>query len=314
MAVVLWAAGLVACASTTSPTGARRPPLDEVPYRIDYMGWITVEAEVNGQGPYDFIVDSGATITAVFANLAAQSNFTKADRPPIRILGLAGARELPAYVIGDVTVSNSKLAIHVGVILPDWEPPNKPPHGVLGLDFLAQFKTLFDNQDQTIKIYAINATPDHAMRGWTRTSLRPLIIEGEGRPLYSVNVDVRGAQIPCIVDLGASGTIFNVAAYRRITGGLVFNGSRKDGFKTGSRIQDVFDNLDEAIALRVGRMRIGSATWLNKTVIVYDAHLFEEFGFKDSPICLIGADLFADRSFMLDFSGETLHIGPGRRR
>lgn len=313
--IIVGAHFFYACATSPPEYGgpASQPPAAEIPYRIDYQGWITVDGYVNGGGPYDFIVDSGATITSVFANLSELQDFPKANRAPIQILGLSGSRTLPAYRLGDISISDVSLDDHVGVILPDWAPPNEPPQGVLGLDFLTRYKPLFNRRDRTIKLYAPGAIPDHVLQNWTKATLTPLYMESETRPLYRTNVVIRGIDIPCVVDLGASGTIFNSAAYRRMLSGVFVNRSRAEGFTTGSRIQDVFDNEDRAISVRIAKLRIGATSWSNQFVIVYNAQIFAELGVANEPFCLIGADLFSDRSFMLDFKEEELLIGPNYR-
>lgn len=306
---------LTACATPSPQYGGpdARPPIAEIPYRMDYQGWVTVDGYVNGQGPHDFIVDSGATITSVFANLADRQNFPPAARDPIQILGLSGSRTLPAHRIGTVSVANVQLENHVGVILPDWAPPNDPPQGVIGLDLLTRYKPLFSNNQRVIKLYAPNATPDHSMEGWTIAKLTPTYTSTDSSPLYRTTAVIRGIDIPCVVDLGASGTVFNIPAYRRMMGGVFVNRSRAEGFTTGSRIKDVFDNQERAISVRIARLRIGQTSWSNQFVTVYNAQIFSELGYRNEPFCLIGADLFADRSFMLDFQGEELLIGPSRR-
>lgn len=303
------------CASSAPEfAGPPQPPIDEIPYRIDYQGWITVDAYIGGDGPFDFIVDSGATITSVFANVTQHADITPANRAPIQIVGLTGSQSLPAYEIGDISVSSLHLPDHVGVVLPDWAPPNTPPQGVLGLDLLTRYRTLFSNEEKRIKVYAPDAAPDHPMNDWIKTPLTPFFVDGESDPLYRINVSVRGVQIPCIIDLGASGTIFNMSAYRRVNGGLFVNGTRRQDFRTGTHIQDVFDTIDKAFAVRIARLRISNAAWANHIVIVYDAKIFDDFGVDHQPFCLIGADLFIDRSFMMDFAGEALYVEPGVTR
>ncbi len=294
-------------ASTPQLGGA---PVAEIPYRIDYQGWITVGANVNDQGPYDFILDSGATITAAFQNLADQQPFAPATRGPIRILGLSGARALPAYEIGDIEVDKARLDDHVGVVLPDWSPPNRPPQGVLGLDFLTRYFVLLDAAAGEMRLYASSAAPGEMDRGWSKTPLRPTGVGDDEATLYRIHVQVRGVRIPCIVDLGASGTIFNSAALRAMTAGVIVNGDRRNGFSTGTRINDIFDYRDQARVVEIASLSIGRTRWRKKRFLIYDAEIFSELGFSSTPFCLVGADLFADRSMMFDFARETLYIGP----
>lgn len=285
----------------------------EIPYRLRYQGWITIDGMVNDQGPHHFIVDSGATITSVFTNLSRTQEFTPADRADIRILGLSGAQALPAYEIGTINFSGEQLDDHVGVILPDWLPPNVPPQGVLGLDFLVRYKVHIDANHRLIRLYPPDSNVQPNKKGWSRTALRPISITENATPLHTVKVQVRGAYIPCIVDLGASGTIFNKAALRAMSAGLSVNINRGGGMTTGSRINDIFDNTARVRPIKITRLRLGRSIWRNKTFLVYDAPIFAELEKSTRPFCLLGADLFTDRSIMFDFDDEKLYIGPVRK-
>ena len=307
-------AGLSCLAADAAlPVAGPRPAVSlvaEIPYRIDYQGWLTVDATVNGEGPYDFIVDSGATITSAFQNLADRQAFALAERRrPIRILGLTSTRALPAYELGDIEIGGVRLDDHVGVVLPDWTPPNRPPQGVLGLDLLTRYSVHIDADRNAIRFYPPDAAIEKPQR-WTRTDMRPIRVDEDASPLYQIYVRVGTSRIPCIIDLGATGTVFNTPALRSMLGGLRINGTREQGFTTGTRLNDIFDNKDTARAIRISRLKIGQTLWRNKIFIVYDAEIFKELGFDNKPFCLIGADLLAGRSFIFDFSGESLYIGP----
>lgn len=288
-------------------------PVEWVPYRLDYQGWITVNASVNDDGPHDFIVDSGATITSVFANLAEGQDFQPANRGPIRILGLASAKALPAYLLGKISVGRLKLENHTGVILPDWAPPNTPPQGVIGLDLLTRHTVLVDADHRRLEFYSRSAKPDRRHSGWSRTALRPLHIADQDTPLHTVNIRIRGLDIPCVLDLGASGTIFNREALQQLQGGLYINSFGRRSSTTASRVNDIFDDSDTAVAVNMSRLKIGGATWRNKVVIVYDAEIFEALNASSKPFCLAGMDLFTERSFIFDFENERFYIGPSGR-
>ncbi|GJL90444.1 MAG: hypothetical protein DHS20C04_01030 [Hyphococcus sp.] len=311
---VIWAAALAStglghAAHAHPMSGAE--PYDSVPYRIEYQGWITVNATVNGDGPNDFIVDSGATITSVFSNLAARQSFSPAARGPIRILGLTSTQQLPAFQLGEITVGISRLEKHVGVILPDWAPPNTPPQGVLGLDLLTRYMVMVDADVNEIKFYPPETlVPKPKSSGWTRTQMTPHYIADQSTPLYRINVNVRGIQIPCVVDLGASGTVFNEPALRAMTAGIRINGWGLRGSSQASHLNDVFDNSQRAKAVKITSLKIGKARWRNETFLVYDAEIFQDLGASAKPFCLVGADLLRGRSFIFDFANERFYVGP----
>lgn len=308
------AAAMAAGCASSAPGGGAPPlaPVAEIPFRFDYQGWITVGAAVNGAGPYDFIVDSGATITSVFANLAATQTFSPTPERTVQILGLIGARELPVYFIGDIELSGVAMEEHSGVVLPDWAAPNTTPQGVVGLDFLTRYGVQVDTGAGVIRLYdptAAFAPP----RGWTGVKMALFAADGSGSKLYTVTVKAGGARIPCIVDLGASGTIFNTAALREMARGVRSNTAHdRRMMSTGSHINDVFDISDRVRPVRIDHMAIGGASWRNRVYAVYDAQIFDDLGYEKKPFCLVGADLFADRSFMFDFARGAMYIGPRR--
>ena len=311
-------ASLGACAIAPGATDTVRPsdrarPVAEIPYRIAYRGWFTVDAMVNGQGPYDFIVDSGATITSAFANLADEQAFNEEPDRTITILGLSGAREMPAYFIGDIEIGGITFEDHTGVVLPDWAPPNTPPQGLIGLDFLSSYNVFFDTSDKQMRLYQRPDAPP-LPAGWKRVPMTVFDDGGPGAKLYAVTIQVRSARIPCILDLGASGTIFNSAALRRMMTGVIHHNPYLNGryITSNSRINDVFDVSVAATPLNIEYLRIGNASWTNGTYLAYDAKIFKDLGYGDKPVCLIGADMFVNRSFMFDFEGESLYIGPER--
>jgi len=285
-------------------------PFDWVPYRIDYQGWITVNATVNGDGPNDFIVDSGATITSAFANLAERQNFIPAERGPIKILGLASTEALPAYQLGEISVGKLRLENQIGVVLPDWAPPNTPPQGVLGLDLLTRHTVMIDEDARRVNFYERGVRPDRNAKGWTRTSLKPLHVADQDTPLYQINVNVRGLDIPCVVDLGASGTVFNGPALRAMSSGVRINSYGYRSSTAASHLNDVFDNTSKAKAVKIARLKISGARWRNQIFLVYDAEVFRALGAGAKPFCLVGMDLFADRSVIFDFANEHFYIGP----
>jgi len=289
-------------------------PITELPYRIDYDGWITVSAMVNGKGPYDFIVDSGATITAVFANLSDTNAFTLADRPPIRVLGLVTANSLPAVNIGDIAVGNQRLAGHVGVVLPNWKNVERSPSGVIGLDFLTQYKVYIDADKRTIRLYDRQDSAPLLPDGWSKTRMRADDFASDASTLYRITVNMYGRRIPCIIDLGASGTIVNYRALRRLYSGVYTGQSGRKGFSTGSRLSDIFENVEISRPVRIPIIKIANAQWRQHIVHAFDAPIFEELGVHRKPFCLVGTDLMAEHSFIFDFTHETLYMGPKARR
>ncbi|NNE40153.1 MAG: hypothetical protein HKN14_04455 [Marinicaulis sp.] len=283
---------------------AKAELIGEIPYRIDYNGWYTVDVVVNDDGPYAFVVDSGATISSVFANLAVKSEMTPADREPVRIIGLSGAEmhdavRLGDFVIGPITINNK-----IGVILDDWGPDRQTPAGVLGVDVLSRFLVEFDKRESVIRLHTKNTAIEEIDGRWAGIKLEPVSFEGAAGRIYKIPVEMNGVDIECVIDLGANGTIINRAA----VDALIDVNADTDRTRRSQQLHDIFDNAETAPPVRVRRTKIARARWRNKVFLVHDALFFEELGVNETPFCLLGSDLMQSRSFIFDFEGEQFLI------
>lgn len=280
----------------------------EIPYRYDYDGWITVSAQVNSQGPYDFIVDSGATLTVVFSNLAASNDFEPVDEEPKRILGLIETSTLPARKIGDIAVDGQMLSDLTSVVIEDWPAPRRTPQGVLGLDFLSRYVVEIDPAASILRLYSPGRPELTRERGWSSARLTPRRFTEAERPLYTVTARIGRERFPMIVDLGASGTLFNYAALADI-----IRGGRRGPTTNRNRrpsVQDLFGNERASALAIIDRLQVGRKSWRDIVVNVYDAEIFNELGVGEKPFGLLGADLLRGRAVVLDFEGERLYFGP----
>jgi len=304
---------LIVVALLSPLSAAANGPAASVPYRIDYDGWYTVPVYIDGEGPYDFIVDSGATATVVFRKLAKRRAMERTNKPPRRILGLVGSERLPVYRIGDISVGGAKLPSLMSVVIEDW-PDDKPnPDGVLGLDFLARYTVLFDARRRVIEFFPPAAEPLDGTARWAKTELKADDFGQSAGELYRFTAIIGQHRIPFVLDLGAAGTIINYSALRKMMAGLHIDGSRDSGFSTGTRLNDIFSETDTARLVKIRLLRVGAASWRNLLYIVYDAPIFEELGANRRPLGFFGSDNFKGRSFVADFPNRELRIGPEER-
>jgi predicted aspartyl protease len=161
---------------------------DSVPLRQVQRALIVVSATVNGAGPFDFLVDTGAQITTVDEPLASQLNL------PLR--GTTGVSGVAAYgrksftQLARVEAAGHRVNDVLAVVdnLAQLHAADRKIRGILGEDFLAHFDLLIDNErrmlclDETgIMAAAIKGAhvalaqpygPDHDL-----PFTRPLVIE-----------------------------------------------------------------------------------------------------------------------------------------
>lgn len=282
-------------------------PVATLPYELDYAGWITIDATINGRGPYKFIIDTGSTITFAFSNLAAIENFQPTGGPNLHILGITAADELTPYRMGDVGLGGATLRDHVGVILPDWEKPRRTPQGVIGLDFLRKYALFFDYSSKTISLYPHGGIPRSQTRKLRRIKLEPNDFGRASGSLFTANGLVNVKHATFIIDLGSVSTLINYKAAEAIFAGVVSR-DLGEGFTTGSRLRDIFDDRTHARTALLNRIQIGRVSWRHHGVWVYNAPFLDVLGVQRRAFGLAGVDLFADRDFALDFGENEMFV------
>ena len=60
----------------------------EQPYRIDYHGRLATDVYVNGQGPFQFVIDTASSRSLIFERARQKLNLTQARPGRMRIYGI----------------------------------------------------------------------------------------------------------------------------------------------------------------------------------------------------------------------------------
>lgn len=298
---------LIACLFIALAAPARAgDPVAAIPYDINSEGWIVVNATVDGKGPYEFVIDTGATISFVFENMAAKYDFEPTGREPVRILGITTEGRLDTYFLGDIRVGAATLEDHVGVILEDWPAPRRTPHGVIGLDFLQRYAVHFDARQRLLTLYEHGDLPKALTDDLAKVDLVPKTFGNVGGALFTAEGDINRSRMTFIIDLGSASTLINYKAAEMLIKGVVIRDSASP--ITGTRLQDVFGDRSIARITRINRFRLDGVTWRGVESWVFNAPLFDEIGVQDRPYGFAGVDLFKDRDFALDFGENVLYV------
>ncbi len=281
-------------------------PLAVLPYRLDYSGWFTVSGTIDGKGPFDFIIDTGSTQTLIFTNTAEKiGGIVPTNDPPIRVIGLSASKRFPTYRIGDVSIAGQAMPDLVTVVLKDWTVDGRSPQGVLGLDFLGRYHVEFDAAAKLIRLYARDERYEPPSSQWRASPMTRRTFGTEQGVLYTAEVRLNSARVNFLIDLGATGTIVNKrAAARGRNLGVTISSIRT----SSTRIADAVDEKAVARPVYFDRFGIGGTNWRRVVLFVYDAPVIAELGMAGEPFGLIGANLFADRSFAFDFANDRLYI------
>ncbi len=129
----------------TAPT----PNIVTAKIKLDDLSMIIVPVSINGSGPYDFLLDTGAAKTMVDQKLADQLSLPRAGEKTV--VGMLASARMSVVHVNSLSVAGA--TVPGGDIFSSDHPATvtSKVRGVLGEDFLQNFDLLIDYRHQSIR-------------------------------------------------------------------------------------------------------------------------------------------------------------------
>ena len=271
---------------------SRLRPLSDPPYVpprsigavADIYSRMTAGVRVEGQGPFDFVVDTGANQSVISAELATRLGLPINPSAPLN--GVAGVMMAPT------TFATLDIAGHrkVGAVFSILPGAAIGGHGLLGLDQLGGQRLTLDFRTPSIRIEA-------ADRLWSTG--RDVVVRGRqvSGQLTLVDADIAGLPITAFIDSGAQSTIGNLALRN-----LAVDRGRAMGVWVTTPILSATGQTIEAEMANLPSLRLGGVKMPNWPVAFAELHTFQMWNLVDRPAILIGVDILSRfESVSLDF-------------
>jgi hypothetical protein len=289
---VLWG-----CATVLDEDGA----LAIAPYEIEGNGRIIIEAQVDGHGPFAFALDTAASISIVYDELSDKLALEPIPGKAVRIHGVVASGEFPLLHIGQLEVGREVWADPRVALLPGDASPGGSIDGILGVEFLRRYAVGFSTRDRVIRLYPPDLVSRETYRGWTSIPLEEEYIGDARAALYFFDVEISDRSIPALFDLGAGLNMINWAAARSL--GLEPVGSRDEGLLYGA-----IESAPVVGRTRIDKVKTGRIRWRNEEFTIVDLDIFETLMRGVTPCAILGAGLFIQRDFIIDFTRSRLLV------
>ena len=252
---------------------------------------MTTEVYVNGQGPYKFVVDSGADTSVIGESIAARLGLPDAGRVLLHSI-------TESTVVDRVEVESLKLGPTetFDLKLPVLDERDIGGDGMIGLDALVEQRLLIDFEE---RIITLDEEYDFPSAGPDVIVVTARLERGQ---LILTQVQVEGKRAEAVVDTGTEVTIGNLAMRDRLKKRRNSIIQTVDIFGvTGAR-----ESIEFAI---VPQIDLGSVTFTNVPIAFADLPPFEVFGLTDRPALLLGTDLMEKfRRVSLDFGDRKVRF------
>jgi predicted aspartyl protease len=265
------------------------------PTTRDHIGRVVVPVMVNGQGPFRFIVDTGANHSTITPRLAHELGLKPAAEASIILDGITGTAQVSFVTIdrlqaGDLTIGSTDLPVV-------WASVMAGADGILGAAGLTEKNLLVDFQRNRVVIsrgveaaVRTNSIRIHGLR----------LIPG----LITLATRVGGVPVLAVIDTGAERTLGNLALRDALRARRMHGVMAQMTSVYGATKQVEVGEILVAPPIVIDALRI------NDVAIVFgEFHIFNVWRMQDQPAMIIGMDVLGTvASLSIDFKNQDVYI------
>jgi predicted aspartyl protease len=248
------------------------PPTDPLKY-LDAARRLSVQAFVNGQGPFDFLVDTGANSSVITAELAQALHLPLGGVSQLH--SIAGAQVVQLAKVASLTVGRRTRTGMTVSILPRAQ---LRMDGVLGLDWLGRASLLLDFKRRRMVVGEALPAPDNMTVIVKSRLLR------SGLTLLDAFMPLQ--RLIAFVDSGSTTTVGNLALLEAAR-----DHDAVLGPFTATELRSVTGKVMPGRQAILSRLTVGKMTLRNVPLILGPIHTFDYWGFREQPAIVIGTDI-----------------------
>jgi hypothetical protein len=252
---------------------------------------LSVDVQVNGRGPYKFIVDSGADTSAVGLRIAHDLQLPLGT--PAILNGMTSRDLVDRVKVAQLTMGPSTIQ---NLELPALREADVGGDGLIGIDALTQQRLMMDFEKRLIKVEdarkPMHFSPDD------------IVITAKRQRGQLILTEVRSGRITldAVIDTGSEISIGNLALRDKLLR------RNRDRFWTVDAIGVTGVTVKLQLA-SVGEIQLGPVTLRNVPIAFADVPPFELFGLSGQPALLLGTDVLETfRRVSLDFKARKVRF------
>lgn len=244
---------------------------------------MTVPVTIGDEGPFRFMIDTGAQATVLSRHLADKLQLH--DRETALLVGMASRRQVETTAVADVTLGSRRFYVQAAPVVDGAHIGDAD--GILGLDSLQNQRVLLDFDKE--RIVVADAEELGGNRGYE------IIVKARRRlgQLIITEAKLDGINVSLIVDTGAQGSIGNPALFERL---------RRARDLGEIRLTDINGQQMVGPVKVAGELTVGRASLRNFPILFTDSPPFRGLGLTDEPALILGmAELKLFRRVAIDF-------------
>ncbi len=266
---------------------------------LDFQNRLTLNASIDGNGPYKFVVDTGSDRSVISAELAAKLGLLNSE--DVIVQGISRSLSVQTVTVRNIVFGSIIInALRMPVLPRRWLGAD----GYLGIDAVDGRRVTFDFQNNRI-VVAQSATPVR----WTVNRSDEIIVRVSGTSgrLKATDCSVDRVPVVAFVDSGAEYSIGNTALFNELAKGGAAYVRDVAVPVLGATGGQTFGRLTYVSDIRVGPMN-----YAHSDLIIADLEVFDVWGLSQRPAIFLGMNFLQNMAaFTIDYARKELRFKLG---
>jgi hypothetical protein len=309
--------GLMGCASLPQDSISLTEALESenvvtLPIQVRENGIIVLKGLKIGDQNFDFLMDTGATRSAVFEKTKKKIDQTT-DNGPITVRGINQIQTVNSFIVPELSLGKSEFFDVILVELPDRLDEERvisrirPYDGLIGMDIMSRFALHLDRKNALIHLIPKDMKT-RVPTYWGKTKLfeDPFGIDSKG--LHFFYTDISSNKVPSLLDTGAELSIINWNEENF----PLLRGFRKR-LQKNWEFQGAVGVFEPRMRVNVQELNADTISWTNKHFIAMEFGNFDILGIGDDDMMIAGVNLLDHEQVFIDFQNDLLAMKPNKR-
>jgi predicted aspartyl protease len=271
------------------------PPDFETKTRPDFTGRIIVPVMVNGRGPFQFLLDTGANRTVLTPRLVAELGLQSSRDETVTMSGVTGAQVVPTVWVdrvsaGDLALENQRLPVAYAL--------GNDLDGVLGVDGFANKRVLIDFVHHKVEIRASRSVV--ALPG-----VKPARTRFKFGLLMIAPGHIGGVRVNAVIDTGSEYTLGNTALHEVLH------------LHEQENRSDLTEVIGQTLAKQLGarhlvqNLEVADTRTKLVNVVFGEFYMFKLWNLDREPTLVMGMDLMgALDTLVIDYGRHEIQFRP----
>ena len=263
--------------------------VDVLAIKTDQHNRMTVQVRIADQGPFRFLIDTGAQNTVLSTALAGRLLLKSSAKA--RLIGVAGTQEVDTVIVDQIDLGQRSFYSLLAPLLPG---DDIGAEGILGLDSLQGQRVQIDFRKGII------AVDDARALGGNRGYEIVVVARRRSGQLILTDAVIDGVRVNVVIDTGAEYSIGNRALQKALAS-THGSGTMVLRSVTG---QEITADLGVADNLKINEMN-----FVNVVIAYADAPPFKALGLAEKPALFLGMrDMRSLDRIAIDFSTRRIYF------